>query len=528
MRLFFKIMLRYFLIITFVVLTGLLGFLMHPTVIGGFHLPDMGYLAWIYLVPLYLVLDEFEGAKLWLIAFCSAIIFYSGNLYWLVLAMKNFGGLQFFEALGVFGLVVLIQATFFALFLGSAFYLYRKLHFPFYLSSMVSLVAMEYFRTYLPANGFPWAMPTYSQGDFLKYFQWIDSTGVHGLNVLIYLVNGLITEMIQVFLYREGKDRFVNRLLVMFIVIVLSFTGSIFRQNTLENHAGLGSTLQYGLIQGNVTQDEKWDPKLAREHLSQYFALSEKAANQGASLVIWPETANPFTIDLNVSPVGSVLGRGHVSVPVLYGGMTESDKLYNSAILMDENYQFLSVYHKRHLVPFGEYVPLKNWLTFAQNLTVAVGDFSPGTSDSPVIWNDVKMGILICYEDIFSDLSRASVLQGANILVNITNDAWYGNSSALYQHLVFSQFRALENRRNLLRVTNTGITATIDERGEVIKKTNPFIQDFQVGTATLKSQLSFYTRHGDYLAQIALLVFFTLFFHHYVLKRILLFMKTRR
>ena len=157
-------------------------------------------------------------------------------------------------------------------------------------------------------------------------------------------------------------------------------------------------------------------------------------------------------------------------------------------------------YFKKHLVPFGEYVPMKKWLTFAKKLTTAVGDFSVGENAAPFLWQGKRLGLLICYEDIFPELSQKTVKAGAEILVNLTNDAWYGNTSAPHQHLAFSQLRALENRRMLVRSTNTGVTAVIDSRGEILKNLPLFEEGVLTYLLDLHGEKSFYTRFGDWLA----------------------------
>ena len=377
---------------------------------------------------------------------------------------------------------------------------------PLFLLNASFLMAADFFRTYFPTGGFPWSLPAYSQGAFLPFFQWVDVTGVYGLNILIYLVNGLLAEMIMVLTKGKEKDHLLNRFLILVLFVMISFFGSYWQQRKMEDESNRGETVQIALIQGNIGQELKWNPRKALKHLHQYLSLSDRAIADGADLVIWPETAFPYTVDLSLLSIRQILDRDNFPIPIIFGAVgerpgiiEEEPVIYNSAFLVDRDVRIRQVYHKQHLVPFGEYVPMKRWLTFARRLTTAVGDFTPGDKFTLFETGALQMGTLICYEDIFPDLARGFVRHGANLLINITNDAWYGNSSAQYQHLVFSQFRALENRRPLLRATNTGMTAFIDSRGEVLHRLSPFTEDILLKGVAVEERKTLYTKLGDFV-----------------------------
>lgn len=516
-----------------IMITGLFGIFIHPTVIFGWRAPDLGWLAWIYLVPLFVILKPLHGARRFFASFFSALIFYPGSLYWLVAAMKNFGGLSFAESFGVLFLITLILAFYFAAALSTAYRVHERTGIPLFLSSASFLMAADFLRTYFPAGGFPWSMPAYSQGAFLPFFQWVDVTGVYGLNFLIYLVNGLVAEMIVVLIMDKEKDHLLNRFVILVLLVMVSFFGSYRQQRKMEEKGNGGETRQIALIQGNIDQELKWNPKKALKNLQRHLLLSDRAIAAGADLVVWPETAFPYTVDLSRPVAGSIQGerdfsgsqdsmslgldladnrlkqildRDSFPVPFVFGAVSERPVaieelpvIYNSAFLVDRDVRIRQVYHKQHLVPFGEYVPMRKWLTFARRLTVAVGDFTPGDKFTLLESGSLKIGTLICYEDIFPDLARAFTKTGANLLINLTNDAWYGHSSAQHQHLVFSQFRALENRRPLLRATNTGVTAVIDPRGEVVHQLTPFTGDILLKGVAVTERKTLYTILGDFV-----------------------------
>lgn len=514
--------------------TGLLGIFIYPTVIFGWHAPELGFLAWLYLVPIFIAVKSLGGARLFFAPFLSALIFYLGSLYWLIPAMKNFGGLSLGESCGVLFLVTLILAFYFALSLRLARRVHERTGIPLFLLNASFLMATDFLRTYFPVGGFPWSMPAYSQGAFLPFFQWVDVTGIYGLNILIYLVNGLLADMIPAVRHLKGhsaeeKGRLINRSVILVLLVMISFFGSYWQQRKMEKETDGEESFQIALLQGNISQELKWNPKKAQRHLQTYLSLTDRAVADGADLVVWPETAFPYTVDLSrpVAPKGQagaiqgglgladnrlkqIFDRESFPVPLLFGAVAEqpvtpADEplVYNSAFLLDRDVDARQVYHKQHLVPFGEYVPMKKWLTFARRLTTAVGDFTRGEAFTLLEAGSLKIGPLVCYEDIFPDLARGFAKTGANLLINITNDAWYGDSSAQHQHLVFSQFRALETRRYLLRATNTGMTAIIDPRGEVLNRLPPFTEGIMLKRVTLETQKSLHTILGDFTGWMA-------------------------
>ncbi len=500
-----------------ILLTGFLGIIIYPTAVFHWRLPDLGALAWIHWVPLFVVLYIIESQlrRFWA-AFFSAFIFYGGTLYWLIAAMQNFGGLSFWESTGVLALVVAILSFYFSMALTLAYWIHERTRFPLSFLAAGFIVSFDFLRVYFPVGGFPWPMAAYSQGSYLLFFQWLDITGVFGLTALIVLINALLAEMIWSWFSRHAADALLRRSILIILLVLVSFYGSIYQHRKMErdsstvpvektSSSAVGG-LELALIQGNIEQSLKWERGLSRQNLQVYLDLTEKAARDGVDLAIWPETAYPYLLDLS-EPEGFKLFDPELqSVPILLGSVSEIPQpegedpvIYNSAVMVHGG-RAAEIYHKTHLVPFGEYVPMKKYLNFAQKLTTAVGDFTPGKLMTLLPFKELKLGALVCYEDIFPDIARGLVSQGADLLVNLTNDAWYGDSSAPYQHLVFSQFRALENRRYLVRSTNTGVTAVIDPRGKVLNVLPMFKRDILRTSFNLEKKEAFYTIYGDWLA----------------------------
>lgn len=258
------------------------------------------------------------------------------------------------------------------------------------------------------------------------------------------------------------------------------------------------------LIQGNIQQGVKWDEAYQKRTVDIYVDLTRKELIPKPDLVVWPETATPFYLQeenalarqirtfVRDNQLLLLTGTIRYTVNVVTGEVTYA----NSAFLLGPNGNTVAYYDKEHLVPFGEYVPLGRFLPFISRLVTGDGAFAPGTDPSPLHWENLALGMLICYETIFSNLSQERVQAGANLLVNISNDAWFGISSAPRQHLHQAVLRAVEQGRFLVRSTNTGITAVIDSRGRRLESGTLFEKvTLTYPDVRLFEELTFFHRH---------------------------------
>jgi apolipoprotein N-acyltransferase len=269
------------------------------------------------------------------------------------------------------------------------------------------------------------------------------------------------------------------------------------------------------IVQGNIDQSVKWDPAYQEETMASYINLTRTALDFRPGLIVWPETALPFFFQDNVNFSPRVLSLAMESdAPLIFGSpaykmVSGITRYYNRAYLLTPDDQPIKYYDKVHLVPFGEYVPFGSFLSFVSRLVPAAGDFDVGDKVTPLKHEGLSAGILICFEVIFPELARAHARKGANILVNLTNDAWFGMTSAPYQHLSMAVFRSVENRLPIIRAANTGFSAFISPRGEILAQSDLFTKAVLKAPVDIsESTLTFYARYGDLFA--ILLLFMSL------------------
>jgi len=464
---------------------------------------NLSFLAWFALVPLLKSLDNKSPSPAFRLGLITGMAHYLTLLYWIVVVLGHYGNLNIVVSFIPLILLCLYLALYSGLFSSLTTYLGgSRLDLIFMAGFWVGL---EYIRSKL-LTGFPWCLLGYSQYEHLYVIQIADICGVYGLSFLIIFSNGLIYWLL--FMYHERR----SSLLKWQVLIAVLMAGSTFAYA----HYRLTGDLSGGksrksvnavIIQGNIDQSVKWDPAYQEETMATYLRLTRTGLDFRPGLIVWPETALPFFFQDNVKFSPRVLSFAMESgAPLVFGspaykrvsGMT---RYYNRAYLLTPDDQPINYYDKVHLVPFGEYVPLGRFLSFVYRLVPAAGDFDVGDKVAPLKHEGLSAGILICFEVIFPELARAHARKGANILVNLTNDAWFGMTSAPYQHLSMTVCRSVENRLPTIRSANTGFSAFISPRGEILKKSNLFTEAVLRGSVdTSGSALTFYARYGDLFA----------------------------
>lgn len=475
---------------------------------------DLEPLGWVALTPLIYAVDKCIRPKdAFKAGMAGGLLAYSGLCYWFIGTMMSFGGMSFPVSLFFF----LFLAMYMALYWGLFAYLLKgaSLQGISVLIVAPSLwVSLEYLRTYL-FTGHPWALLGYTQYKNISIIQLSDITGVYGISFILALFSATVYEFIRRYRLENSFPLKEAALLLAALLIPLSY-GSV----KIAGYKEPERVLRAALIQGNIEQGVKWNEDYKEKTVDIYRTLSERAYKEagGLDIIVWPETAVPFYYQQNGSLTGRVRRISKdLDAPILFGSpaykfVNRKAAYLNSAFLIaptanKRGIETIGRYDKYHLVPFGEYVPLGKYLFFINKITAGIGDFIPGegvmTLDMAVSGSKephVSYGPLICYEGIFPDLVRRFVKKGANVLVNITNDAWYGRSSAPYQHLSAIAFRSVENGIYTLRAANTGVTAIIDPLGRIEGETAIFEEGFLTGRIGLADKRTFYTTYGDVFA----------------------------
>jgi apolipoprotein N-acyltransferase len=374
-------------------------------------------------------------------------------------------------------------------------------------------VGLELIRTHF-LTGFPWCLLGYTQFRNLFLIQAADLVGVYGISFMILLANGLIYRMA---FHRHAQEKRGLRLEIIGVLLVVAFS-LIYGQQCLaggEPHGKGRRIIKAAIIQGNIDQSIKWDPAYQEMSVDTYHRLTLSASPFKPDLIVWPETAMPFFFQDNedLSPrlfemakqADAALIFGSPAYKKTQGGT----KYYNRVYLLSRHGQFAGYYDKVHLVPFGEYVPYRWLFPFFRHLLHAAGNFASGEEIEPLELTNYSAGILICFEVIFPELARTQTRKGATILVNLTNDAWFGRTSAPYQHLSMAVFRAVENARPMIRAANTGFSAFIGPHGHIMARSHLFKEEVLKRELRLGSpSMSFYTRYGDLFAFVLLVISF--------------------
>jgi apolipoprotein N-acyltransferase len=491
---------------------------------SAFPVVDWNPLAWIALVPLlWVALGRGVGAA-FRTAWIGGLVFFVATLYWLVLTIGTYTNLSPLVSVGPVLLLCGFLGLWFAVFAAGC-EAARRRGIELWWMAPALWVVLEWVRNYL-LGGFPWVSLGYSQHRTTYLIQFIEFTGIYGVSALVVLVNVVVYSAFR--RWRDGGVPGTRALLALTTLLMMLVSWGFWRVHRLESTPSVGS-LRVGFIQGNVAQDEKWEPTYQDATIDRYDELTRQAAAAGAELVVWPETAAPFFFQDDTPLRDRVLDIARrLHVWVLVGSPAydfappapvtapaappdapvRSDELilHNRVYLVGPDGEIAGRYDKMKLVPFGEYIPLASVFFFVHKIVEGVGDFQAGTD--PVVFRAgrARFGALICYEGIFPGLTRRFVAGGADFLVNITNDAWFGRTSAPYQHLAMVAVRAIENRTPIVRVANTGFSAMVDGAGRVRWRTGLFDTEWRVDTVEWTGDRTLYTRAGDLFVYLCMIL----------------------
>ncbi len=486
---------------------------------------DLGALAWLALVFLHLAVEYVSPGRAFRLGWIAGTLAFTGSMFWVITAMNLYGKVPLPIAILVMLLLTVYLGLYLAIYAAGLCWIRSAFPTLGFLPAPFLWVSLELIRTYV-LTGLPWVLFGYSQYQTLSIIQLADHFGVYGVSFLLVLVNAALAETI---LWSIKAYRGFQRHSFPWPSAAAAVAGvgmALFYGVTLLSAADQVPvrTLSVGVVQPNVEQAQKWDVAFRQETMGRFARLTADLGPD-VDLIVWPEAATPFVFELEPQYRAIVSDMAQqADAPLLFGSPAlrrypdGRPFLLNSAYLLATEGQILGRYDKQHLVPFGEYIPFHNSLLFfLDKLVEGIGDFEAGPGPTLLMFKPrekvppmaaaatapdfhVKFGVVICYEVIFPNLVRQFAANGADFMVTVTNDAWFGPSSAPYQHFGMVVLRAVENRMAFARAANTGISGFIDPYGRVTQQSSIFTQTALKDTIMLSPQRTFYAQYGDLFA----------------------------
>ncbi len=496
--------------------------------------PWRAFLCWIALLPFFFALLLPRANELLsiraagILGYLCGIFWYLGNCAWIYQTMYLYGGLPKPVAFAILVLFSLYLGFYHALFAVLLVFLGRS---RFGASGALAAapflwVTVELARARI--TGFPWDLLGNAQVDNLLLTRLAPWAGVMGLSFVVVAINAAIAWMCL----RPGRTQSVVGVLALLIALGLQAGGRFslnmertkdveFKPN--ETAVLLQENLEVGALQRSA------QPVSASQEMEQFsydslhpqalLALSS-AQSRGSiqdrhpDLIVWPEAPSHLQSNDPAFRLAMANLARDAAAPLVIGSLgvdfssvvSRGYFLYDSASLFQADGSYAGRYDKIHLVPWGEYIPFKEFFSFARKLTEGVGDMDRGTMRTVFTSQGHRYGVFVCYESIFGDEVRQFALRGAEVLVNISDDGWYGDTGAPWQHLNMARMRAIENHRWLLRSTNTGVTTAIDPEGRLTAEAPRHVRGAFTVPFSFEQETTFYTRHGDWFAYLCTVV----------------------
>jgi apolipoprotein N-acyltransferase len=470
-----------------------------PLLAAPFIAPILFPLAWIAFVPLFWVIAS--AASFWRAAFYGWLMGFTAHLagfYWLVYTISVFGGFPYWASVGVFIVFAALQASQMAIFAA----LVRTAGFgPLQLYPALLWVPLEFLFPLL----FPWHVAN-SQLAFPWFIQSADLVGPYGASFIVIWFSAAVFKAVSA----PREERLGSWLPVAyaFLAVIVSAVYGWQRLQSVEAEIADARKLNVASVQANIDVDLKWDPVLIKQNLEKHISLT--ASLDSVPLVVWPESAVEFWLPENIQvlPMELMPPLKSERANFIFGARsflgtpgTANFKAFNTAFFTDAKGRVLGRYHKQVLLAFGEYLPFSRVLKHLPAIPFAEG-FTPG--EGPRVFHigkGIRAAPLICYEDLMPSVVRKFVSEArANVLINLTNDAWYGRSLGPWQHLRLAQWRAVETRRSLLRVTNTGVTSLINAKGELVQFLPMFSAAVMHSELDILNGETYYVLYGDWFA----------------------------
>jgi apolipoprotein N-acyltransferase len=490
---------------------------------AGFPPYEFSFLPWISLVPLLIVTTDKCAHYGFLLSFLSGMTFFPILFNW-ILEVPNYTffhhavlGLYLSSYFGLFGL----SFSFISRQLGTA---------PALFAAPFLWIALEYLRSNLFFLALPWGLLAHTQYTVPLVIQIVSITGAYGVSFLIVMVNSAIAMLILAVMNRQQKkepilDKPISKkgayTVVLTATLLLSMT--LFYGHLSLSKPIFGNEVKLSVVQGNIEQSKKWDQNYAKYIMQTYTELTREASRDRPALIVWPELATPGAINRDLNLAGQIRNISNKAETYLLLGSSEAQKYggeknnpikySNSAFLIHPQNKIDDTrkYDKIRLLPFGEYIPLKEIIPWSYINVPKIGEGRPGNEFTIFEVQSFTFAVTICWENIFPGLFRQFVKRGAQFMINITNEAWFGKSAAPYQFLSMSVFRAVENGVFVIRCANTGVSCFIDPHGRIVDRLkdangqDTFIRGVLSRSIVPGDSKNVYTRYGDWSGWLSIL-----------------------
>lgn len=459
---------------------------------------DLMPAAFVGLVPLFYVVRETRATGFWSAfrpGLIAGIAFFTPLLYWLVfLSSQEMDNPVLMS--GPLVLLVLLQSFYWGLFSAGAIYVRTRLRAPDWFVLPIFWVAAEQLRS-LFVLGFTWGALGHAGTAVPRWVQFASVTGVFGVSLWFAALNAVVLELAL----PRGRRRPALAAALALLLVVPWVHGGLVMAGKRP-----GRSIRVAVIQPNISAEKKWDARFKRMSFDVLGELTLEASREAPDLVVWPETAAPSYLLHEPSDLELVAGVARAArADILTGcpdlevvrGADPKIRTYNAAVLVDSSGTVLDTYGKIHLVPFGEFVPFQSVFPILGRVDFGEADFTAGERRAVFRTEKARFSVLVCFESIFPRLVRQFVREGAELLVNVTNDVWYGRTSMPFQHAGMAPMRAIENRRSLARSANSGVSLVCDPYGRVLQRLPIFERGYLVEDLPVVTELTLYARHGD-------------------------------
>ena len=458
---------------------------------------DWEGLAWVALVPAFVVAATARPAKAFGWGWLGSFAFFLPLLHWLNFTFATYSSIPWPLTWGPTMLLAGYCALWPAAVSAAVSWVARRRGVVLALTATPFLwAAAEWGRGHL-MSGFPWGLIGYSQYAHLRVIQIAELGGVYAVSFVIVTVNATLAAAVTL-----PRRRALGAAAIGAVIVVGTMVFGTWRLATIE----AGPTVAVAIMQPSIEQPLKYDPRFTSTTLGVYFALTRSLLPGGAQLVVWPETSAPTVLRQDPALQRALESlSAAVGAPLLVGSVDVDTGLRNTAFLLDER-GLRGRYDKMQLVPFGEYVPLARLIGFVRTWAEFISEMEPGSRAVVFPGPPVPFGVVICYEGIFPDLVRSFVRGGARLVINMTNDGWFGRTSGPQQHLTMYSFRAVEHRVSIVRSANTGVSAFIAPTGRIVRRLGLFERGIMTDRVSVRSVDTLYTRLGDWVVYVGFVV----------------------